>query len=40
MTLANVFNAMDDNSSYEVDVDELFGAFKGMHLNVTRMQTQ
>jgi len=37
--LGDVFRAVDNDGSYEIDVDELFGAFKGMHLNVSRSQT-
>ena len=36
-TLADVFRAVDKDSSFGIDTDELFGAFKAMHIEVTRI---
>jgi len=39
-TCRDLFRSLDNDGSYEIDIDELFGAFKAMRIEVSRIQTQ
>lgn len=39
-SLSNVFEAVDNDQSYAIDAEELYAAFKGMMLDVSRMEAQ
>ena len=33
----DLFRSLDFDASYEIDIDELFGAFKAMRIDVSRI---
>ena len=38
-SIKDLFKAVDTDRSYSISVDELFGAFKSMNINVSLTQT-
>ena len=39
-TLRDLFRAVDDDHSFQIDVNELFDAFKAMKMDITQKETE